>query len=423
MSNRPFSLPRFMLSRFVSALGDQVLLFAVPLLILKATQSVAYSGLAFAIEWAPRLFLLPLSGSIADRVDVRTLYRIGDTIRAVVVFGVACLFVFEPTAGVFWPLSIMMAILSICHSIVFIGLEATLPRQMPADQMPKAQSMLQSCDQLSQVIGPALGATLGSFLGLQTVLFVAAGMFGISMFNALRMPKLVLRSGGEKARDPLLSSYGIALGVIRANPILIALMALTWIINIVYGSFLILTPAVVLQVFQLPERVFGLLQTSSAVAAILVFLGVPRLHKRLGASGLGIFASVIFFGGALIAATGTSGTGIALFALGSVSVMAADGIFNVYIRSLRAIVIPKEHFGKTTGFIIMINNFSIPLAGIFVARMAKTLSVGQMVTAASVGAITLYLIVLIVAKNLLRYRTVMPSLEFEAESPKSQITA
>jgi hypothetical protein len=200
-------------------------------------------------------------------------------------------------------------------------------------------------------------------------------------------------------------------------------MALTWIINIVYGSFLILTPAVVLQVFQLPERVFGLLQTSSAVAAILVFLGVPRLHKRLGASGLGIFASVIFFGGALIAATGTSGTGIALFALGSVSVMAADGIFNVYIRSLRAIVIPKEHFGKTTGFIIMINNFSIPLAGIFVARMAKTLSVGQMVTAASVGAITLYLIVLIVAKNLLRYRTVMPSLEFEAESPKSQITA
>lgn len=55
MSAENFGLKRFVFSRFVGALCDQFLLFAVPLAILKATGSLTLSSLAFVIEWLPRI--------------------------------------------------------------------------------------------------------------------------------------------------------------------------------------------------------------------------------------------------------------------------------------------------------------------------------------------------------------------------------
>ena len=48
-------------ARFIGCMADQVVLFAVPTLVYERTGSIGATGLAFAIEWIPRLasLLLP----------------------------------------------------------------------------------------------------------------------------------------------------------------------------------------------------------------------------------------------------------------------------------------------------------------------------------------------------------------------------
>jgi hypothetical protein len=42
---------RFLGGRFISAIADQLLMFAIPLIVYQQTKSVLYSGLTFAAEW------------------------------------------------------------------------------------------------------------------------------------------------------------------------------------------------------------------------------------------------------------------------------------------------------------------------------------------------------------------------------------
>ena len=74
MKTSSFGLKRFVASRFLSALADQFLLFVVPLAIFKSTGDVKYSGLAFVIEWLPRILFFPLAGFFVDRMKARLLF-------------------------------------------------------------------------------------------------------------------------------------------------------------------------------------------------------------------------------------------------------------------------------------------------------------------------------------------------------------
>jgi MFS family permease len=74
MNSNSFALKRFVVSRFLGTLSDQFLLFAVPLAIFQSTGSVTYSGLAFVIEWLPRIVFFPLGGFVADRMKPRQLF-------------------------------------------------------------------------------------------------------------------------------------------------------------------------------------------------------------------------------------------------------------------------------------------------------------------------------------------------------------
>lgn len=49
------------ISRLISTIADQLLLFLIPWVIYKITGSASMSGLSFALEWFPRALSFPLS--------------------------------------------------------------------------------------------------------------------------------------------------------------------------------------------------------------------------------------------------------------------------------------------------------------------------------------------------------------------------
>ncbi len=365
-----------------------------------------WSALAFAIEWAPRLIFLPVAGHIADTISVNKLYIIADGVRTAAV-ALSCFMIsWQPTWS-FFVLSIMMATLSLFQSLAFVGIESTLPRQLPPEEIPKTQSLLQVSDQVSQVLGPAIAGLLVSFVDLRFIMALGALLFACSLVNSLTLPRFA-KMDGEKIplAQVFIKSYATGLRIISEHTILIQLITLTWIVNILYGSILILAPALTTQFFGKPAHFHGFMMTTSAILCISAMSLAPQIVKKFDLPKLGAVALSLMCGGAALGSVASSWV---VFAAGAISILIGDGLFNVYIRSLRAKIIPKSQFGKVTGTIILINNSSLPASGIVVSHLAQYLNQHQILIVMSISAATLFGLVLLVGKIKFRYPTFLPN--------------
>jgi hypothetical protein len=137
-------------------------------------------------------------------------------------------------------------------------------------------------------------------------------------------------------------------------------------VNLIIGVTLATSAAMVIGVHGQTEFFYAVLQTTGAVATVIILFGIAHTAMPLGALGL-ISYTMIFLGGVMTGAA----TGPLIYAVGLVAVIGFDKMFNVYIRSLRQRIIPPQDFGKTTGLIVMLNNLSQPVAGLLVGGLRR----------------------------------------------------
>ncbi|MBD2786226.1 MFS transporter [Xenorhabdus sp. DI] len=404
MDNKGFGFKRFIFSRFLGTLCDQFLLFAVPLAILQSTGSLMFSSLAFVIEWLPRLLFFPLSGFIADRVNPRFIFfnvEIGRTLLMLIAFS---MLFFYPQLT-FPVLSVMMALLSIAYVINFVSTESLLPRNTPVEKLPKALSMVQGVDQITQVLGPTLAATISLYGGIHTILIVSAGIFAISAINYLSLKSRNVSTKDKINFKSLIESIKQGAKILWKNKVLLHLCGLTWVVNLIYGAALVVSAAVIIKEFHIAERYFGILQSSAAIATILAFFFVPRFVNRFGLSTLGTisFCAMILSGMLM-----TFSIYYLMYLVGYMLLMAFDGVFSIYLRSVRSQIIPQEHLGKTTGLIGLINMSSVPASGVavtFLANYFRPLEIiGIILSFAFIAGITL----IILGRRFFGYQSWLP---------------
>lgn len=400
-----FRLGQFIAARFLGSLGDQFLLFVVPLSIFKSTGSVKYSGLAFLIEWLPRIIFFPLAGFFVDRINPKHLLSGVDCGRALVLL--LALAAIISGASTFLVLSLMMALLSIAYILNFVGGEALLPRNLEPSAIPKANSLLQGVDQITQIGGPALAAVVVIWGGLNTILLAGAALFSASSLLQSMLRNKALAVQGTFSFNDLLQSNRTAFKLLLDNKVLFHLSALTWVVNLVYGAALVVSASVVIKAFSLPESYFGVLQTSAAIASIGTLSVAPYLARKLGISALGAISFCAMILAGLVLASASNYT---IYLIGYAALMAFDGAFSVYIRTVRSQIIPKEHLGKTTGLIGLMNMCSIPLSATMVTLLSTTFSpfgiFGMIFTIASVLGFAL----VIFGRSWFGYRTWLPTI-------------
>ncbi|AYA41120.1 MFS transporter [Xenorhabdus nematophila] len=404
MNNNEFGLKRFIFSRFLGTLCDQFLLFAVPLTILQVTGSLMFASLAFVIEWVPRLIFFPLSGFIADRVNPRSIFFNVEIGRALLMLIVFLVLFFEPTLT-FPALATMMALLSVAYVLNFVSTESLLPRNIPAEELPKALSMVQGVDQVTQVLGPTLAAIIAVYGGINTILVVAGALFAISAINYLFLKSRQVSVGDKLSFKSLIDSNKQGAKVLWKNKVLLHLCGLTWVVNLIYGAALVVSAAVILEEFRLPERYFGILQSSAAIATIVAFFFVPRFVRRFGLSTLGTisFCAMILAGTLM-----TASVYYALYLVGYMLLMAFDGVFSVYLRSVRSQIIPQEHLGKTTGLIGLINMSSVPASGVAVTFLASYFRPLEIIGIILVFAFILGIVLIVLGRRAFGYKSWLP---------------
>lgn len=182
---------------FVSMLGDQFSLLALPWLVLSLTGDSLSLGIAVALMGAPRAALILLGGTIADRYSPRRVLLASKLVNAAVLLALA---------GLLWLDQASLALayaaalaLGIAAAFGIPAGTAILPQAVPASSLQKANGLQMGVRQLSLLAGPLLAAlVLGTRDGgQQTSMTALAAAFAIDaltfVFSAWTLRQVKLR--------------------------------------------------------------------------------------------------------------------------------------------------------------------------------------------------------------------------------------
>ncbi|HEX6799151.1 MAG TPA: MFS transporter [Ktedonobacterales bacterium] len=146
--------------QMISAVGSQVSLLALPILIFALTRSPAATGIASALRGIPYVLLMLPAGALVDRWDRRRVMLISDTGRALALGSI-------PVAALLGHLSVaqiyvVTLIEGTLHVFFTLAETASLPRIVSPAQLPAATAQNEFLNSASVLAGPPLEGLLFS---------------------------------------------------------------------------------------------------------------------------------------------------------------------------------------------------------------------------------------------------------------------
>jgi MFS family permease len=174
--NRSFRL--FYAGQAFSYVGDGLRLIAIPLLVYHLTGSALSVGVTYALELGPFAVFGLVGGSLADRLDRRTLMIACDFIRFAVI-GLFALTFARGLLTVAW-LYVGIAIISIAAAVFMGGQSSSIPYLVGKARATQAVAALASIEQSAQTILPPVGGAMFALVGPLPALILNALTYGAS---------------------------------------------------------------------------------------------------------------------------------------------------------------------------------------------------------------------------------------------------
>jgi MFS family permease len=256
------------LGNFVSGMGTQATLVALPYQIYVETHSALLVGLLGAVELVPLIASALWGGAMADRMDRRTLLLL-DQIGLVLVAGAlaAVSFAGDPSIAVLYVLAGLLAGVSALQNVVRSAIVPTLVRR---ELMRSALAFNYGLYQLTMVIGPGLGGLIIAALGVGAAYTIDAVSCFAMVFAVIAIAPQPPH--GVEQHATIRRSIADGLRFVRGNQALL-------------GSFAI----------DLVAMTFGMPRALFAVLAVSVY--------HAGAAGTGVLYSAVSLGATVAAIT------------------------------------------------------------------------------------------------------------------------
>lgn len=339
--------------------------YAMPLVVLATTGSASLTGLAFALEWIPRVAAFGFAGALVDRSGAAIVSFLASLARALLVAGAAAALIALPPGTV--ETVTVMALAAVTGALTqfsFIANEAVgaVVSRRTDGQAHKVQSVLVGIDQTATVIGPALGGVL-LLTGPTLMLACLSVLSFLSAALALQTPPTPLRAvrhGGPAPGGGLRGGWQ----TLRLLPSLRRLVAGLACSNLMLGLLQSASPVLVEDRFGHSPAAAGALWSIAAALTLAAVACCRAGLDRLGLWGIGVISAFVAAAACLAVPQAHSYPGyVALVAL----FMAADGGLTVVLRTLRSQVIPPAAFGTTLSLTVLFLLLPFPVAGVLLA--------------------------------------------------------
>ncbi|MEU0479249.1 MFS transporter [Streptosporangium sp. NPDC006013] len=345
---RPLGIPayrRLWAGQGVSFIGFQLTSVAVSAQIYDITESSFWVGMLGPANLIPLVVFGLWGGAIADAVDRRRLLIIG----ALIAWSGTLALLVQAALGS-TSVGLLLATVAL-HATGFAITGPTrgaiIPRLVPADLIPAANTLNFLVSGLGTVVGPLIGGVVLAQSGFAAAYLIDALLFGAGFYAAVRLPRL--EPVGEVTR-PGLRSVLDGLRYVCGHPVVL----MSFVVDLIAMAFALpraLFPEVVAERFGGSLVAFGWLSASIAIGSVLggVLSGWVGRVRRQGMA----LTYVIAAWGLTVAAAGLADQlwlMVALLAFGG----AADLVSAVWRQTILQTHAPDDMRGRMQGVFMVV---------------------------------------------------------------------
>ena len=289
---------RLWLAGIVTVIGGNLTIFAVPVQLYSLTQNSAYVGLAGIFALVPLIIFGLWGGAWADAMDRRVLLIItscGLAVSSVLLWLQAAL-----GLNNVWVVLCLLSVQQIFFAINSPTRSAAIPRMLPGEQLPAANSLNTTVMQFGAIVGPLLAGVLLRFVDLSTLYLIDAITCVLPIWATFRlapMPATSLQTTGQWGFTAVLDGFRYLSG----NRVVLMSFVVD-LIAMIFGMPRALFPQIAHQSFGGPVEggtTMALLAAAMAAGAVVggVFSGwLPRIRRQ----GLTVVVAIVVWGVAMI---------------------------------------------------------------------------------------------------------------------------
>ena len=321
--------------------GYWILLMAQGWLVLQLTDSAFWVGLIAFMVGIPSLFLSPLGGLYADRLDRRKLMLFGHGMSILLIFLLATLI----STGVIaiWHIAAISVLLGTVWALTDPASMAIIPSLVTPDDLMNATAMNSLSWQLSRFIGPAIAGVLMGLVAIDGT-FYGAGIASVVAFlllSRMRSPATVTTRRTSIGKD-----IKEGLSYIKSNKVALMLILLMAVVALFALPYVWLMPVFARDVLGVGE---------AGYSQLMMAVGAGGLVGAITAAKLGDFKRKRWL---LIGSALTFTVTLILFAMSrsfpislvlSVIIGGANGIFGAVTTALLLSIIPDQFRGRVMG--------------------------------------------------------------------------
>jgi MFS family permease len=264
---------------FISGVGTQLTLVALPYQVYLLTRSSFQVGLVGLVELVPLVSVALVGGALADRMDRRRLL----VIAQLAMLAISAALTAGAVAGrpPVWLLYLLAALAAGASAIDRPARTAMLPRIVGSERLPPAISFTYGLYQLTMVVGPALAGVVIGTLGLAWAYGLDVASFAAMLWAAARMrPQPVEAAQGHES---VLRSLKAGVAFAGRSGELMGSFAID-ILAMTFGMPRALFPALSLTVYHAGATGVGLLYAAVSAGAVVAAFSTGWLAhvRRLG---------------------------------------------------------------------------------------------------------------------------------------------
>ncbi len=320
----PLRIPGFLLfwvGNLLSNTGTWVQNVVQTFLIQQATGRAGMVGMLNFVYFGPTLFLAPLGGLLADRLDRRRLLIFTQVVAGALALALAVASVNgKPSVPLLFAVALGTGFMVAAANP---AMQALIPALVGLSLLPQALALNALTFNASRALGPALGGFVGERFGYAAAFFLNSASYFLFALALLpvRVPSPPRESGPRTSIREALVNRGILRDLFLAA-------AAGWSIDPV----ITLAPAYAIKVFRAGASTTGAILGAFGAGTLLAPLTVSWARGKRLARVLPLTFSVLFLSLAAFALLAGTGSALALLPLGGLAFLTTSTLITTDLQ-------------------------------------------------------------------------------------------
>jgi MFS family permease len=351
---RTLDFRRLWLAGIVTVIGGNLTIFAVPVQLYALTQNSAYVGLSGLFALVPLVVFGLWGGAWADAMDRRLLLIIsscGLAVASILLWLQAAL-----ELNNVWVVLCLLSVQQAFYAVNSPTRSAAIPRMLPGDQLPAANSLNMTVMQFGAIVGPLLAGLMLRWVDLSTLYLIDAITCVapiVVTFRLAAMPPTERSDSGSAGTKWGFAAVLDGFRYLSGNRVVLMSFVVD-LIAMIFGMPRALFPQMAHQSFGGPVEggtTIALLAAAMSVGAVAggLFSGwLPRIRRQ----GLSVVVSIVVWGVAMVGfgvASGLAGGHAGAFLWIALMFLAIGGAADMVSAAFRSTILQQAASDELRG--------------------------------------------------------------------------